>query len=410
MKLIWLYFLAFLLLPIVGEIFVYTAHINISAGNVSVPLIVNNLIFALIMIGTTFFVSNYKFSNRYVPVVFDYGFSKKILIKIVFVYLLIDVIAFALSGYRFLIQHYERGYIRTHLGIFGPLFTLLLGYFSFFLVIYGAVVYKYTMKKDFLIRFLMFTVFVLSVILGLFSGYKAVALSIIIAGVSFVYFNGFSVWKTVLFVVFSFLILIFFTSLVRGENFYNSFYFVLYRMTVMSAYGSVGVWNQFHSPVDFDGFMHLVAGMFGNKAASVILGESQHSVDFLKTSLSRYVTYLVYPNTQGALNGSVNVTVSAFGHAVYLFGKYLYFLYALLMGVLIGVVFRKLKEYFYKGLPFKTSFIAVFFFSVIIPSLNSSGLFGIINIYVIIYLLAVYLISIVMFKKIKRYDLCLCRL
>jgi oligosaccharide repeat unit polymerase len=392
MRLLWLYLGAFLLLPIIGEFVIYLTGLEISAGRVTFDLILNNIIFVIVLIVTVLFISNYKIGRHYIKKVYAYKDTNKIIVKIIILLFFIVLFIFIVSGYKFLFLSEARGDIRISLGFIGPFYTLFLNYIPVLLVTYATILYTYSDKKSKLYKKIII-VFLLLILIGIFSGYKAVAISLMIPGFVVLYFNNFNIKRMFILILFSLILLILFTALVRKMPIIESFSFLIYRLTTMTAYGTVGVWNEFNHAISLNDLLINSASLLGNKMASYILAISQHDIEFLKTSLSRLVTYLVYPDTEGALNGTVNVTVTNFGDAIYLFGKKLYIFYALFVGFIIGITIRYFKIYMQKQLPLKTSMMSVYFFSVIIPSINSGGIFGLFSLVVIINLIITYIIG-----------------
>ena len=392
MRLLWLYLGAFLFLPIIGESVLYLTGLKISAGRVTIDLILNNIIFVVIMIMVALFISNYKVISHQKKEYFSYAYTNKIIVKIIILLFFISLFIFIVSGYNFLFLSEARGDIRVSLGIIGPFYTVFLNYIPVLLVTYASVLYTYTDKKRKLYKKLII-IFLLIVLIGIFSGYKAVAISLMIPGFVVLYFNNFNLKRLFIFILFSLIVLTLFTALVRDMPVIQSFSFLIYRLTTMTAYGTIGAWNEFNDIISLNDLLINSASLLGNKLASYVLAISQHDVEFLKTSLSRLVTYLVYPNTKGALSGTVNITVTNFGDAIYLFGKKLYIFYALFMGLIIGLTIRCFKIYMQKKLPLKTSMMAVYFFSVIIPSINSGGIFTLFSLVVIVNLIITYTIG-----------------
>ncbi len=392
MKLLWLYLGAFLFLPIIGEFVLYFTGLKISAGRVTFDLILNNIIFVVIIIMLILFISNYKVISHQKKEDFYYAYTNKIILKIIILLFFILLFIFIVSGYDFLFLSEARGDIRVKLGLIGPFYTVFLNYIPVLLVIYASVLYTYTDKKRKVYKKLII-IFLLIILIGIFSGYKAVALSLMIPGFVVLYFNNFNLKRLFIFILFSLILLTLFTALVRDMPVIESFSFLIYRLTTMTAYGTIGVWNEFNDIISLNDLLINSASLLGNKLASYVLAISEHDVEFLKTSLSRLITYLVYPDTEGALSGTVNVTVTNFGDAVYLLGKKLYIFYALLIGLIIGLTIRYFKIYMQKKLPLKTSMMGVYLFSVIIPSINSGGIFKLFSLVVIINLIITYTIG-----------------
>jgi len=392
MRLLWLYLAAFLLLPIIGESVIYLTGLEISAGKVTFDLILNNIIFVITIIIVALFISNYKVIRYKKREYYSYKYTNRIMRKIIIILILTTLFIFIVSGYKFLFLSEARGDIRVSLGLLGPFYTVFLNYIPVLLITYASVLYVYTDKKKKLYKKLII-IFLLMILIGIFSGYKAVAISLMIPGFVVLYFDNFNLKRMFVFILFSLLILTLFTALVRDMPIIQSFGFLIYRLTTMTAYGTIGVWNQFNGMISLHDLLINSTALLGNKLASYVLAVSQHDITFLKTSLSRLITYLVYPNVAGALSDTVNVTVTNFGDAIYLCGKNLYLYYALFIGLIIGFTIRGFKIYMQKRLPLKTSMMAVYFFSVIIPSINSGGIFTLFSLVVIVNLVICYLIG-----------------
>ena len=392
MKLLWLYLLAFLVLPIIGEVSLYITGMSITAGIVDLNLIIANIIFVFTVIIVTWLISNIGLKISRQVGYYDYQYTNFIFKKIIILLLFIAIFIFTISGYSILFGGAERGDIRVSLGFLGPFYTVFLNFIPVLLVVYASMLYAYSNYRYKLKKKIIF-IFILLISIGIFSGYKAVALSLMIPGFVMLYFYNFKIKHFFIFIFFAFSILTVFTALVRDIPLEMAFPFLVYRMTTMTAYGTIGVWNEFNNIISFNDFLINLVSIFGNKLSSFILGISQHDVIFLKTSLSRLITYLVYPNTEGALSGTVNVTVTNFGHAIYLLGKSLYVYYALFMGVIIGFTIRYMKIYMGKKLPLKLSIVSVFFFSAIIPSVNSGGIFTLFSLPILVNLIITYFIG-----------------
>jgi hypothetical protein len=401
MNLLYLYLGTFLILPIIGEIVIYMRGITISAGEVELSLIINNIIFLLIIFLTTSLILNYKLKSFKINEYFKYSYSNLILKRIMFILFLITLFIFVTSGYDFLFKSIARGDTRVSLGFIGPFYTVFLNYVPILLITYASIIYVYSFNRNKL-RNKLYLCFLFLLIIGIFSGYKATAISLMIPGFVILYYKSFNFKRLSFFILITLIVLTLFTSLVRDIPITNSFNFLIYRLTTMNAYGTIGAWGQFDNSISLNDFGIYSTSVFGHKLSSYILNVSEQDVLFLKTSLSRFVTYLVYPDTEGALAGTVNVTVTNFGDAIYLFGKQLYVVYALFIGMVIGITLRLFKKYMQRRLPLKLSMISVYFFSVIIPSINSSGLIGLFSLPVIVNLIITYVIG-RYFIQIRRY-------
>ncbi len=393
MKLLWVYLMSFFILPIIGEIILWRSNIHLSAGDSSLLLIIHNTIFVFIILSFVFIIQMYK------PILiikkrnFNYIFAKRVFIHSIIVLTILLIIIFILGGYNIFYGILDRGAIRTSLGILGPLYTLALSYIPVAVIVYVSVVYIHSNKKQQkYLRKKLILIYSFAILLGILSGYKAVAVTLMIPGFVVIYFKGFSIKKLILFFIITIIILVLFTAFVRHIGTSSAFDFFIYRITTMTAYGTIGVWNCFPESASFSDIFINFLGIFGEKISSLLLNISPHEPEFLKTNLSRLITYMVYPDTERALKGSVNITVTNFGHALYICGRQLYYFYAMIMGIIIGLLVRRLKSYISKGYPFHAALTSLYFFSVVIPSINSGGIFMLISFPILVYFILSYLI------------------
>ncbi len=402
MKLLWLYFFAYLLLPIIGEFSILLSGLNISAGGVTSELIFHNIIFSTMIIIISYLLQKYKSTKIFVQTLYNYQYAKRVFNYTIKLFIFFSLIIFILGGYKILLGLASRGEIRTTLGMFGAFYTLILSYLPVVLIVYSSVIYIHlnNIDKRKLKRKLTY-IYSFAIILGLFSGYKAVAITLMIPGFVVLYLNNFGISKAIIFMLLGVVSLTIFTAIVRHEDIISSFYFLIYRMTTMTAYGTVGVWNTYPNGVPITDILINFLGIFGQNISSLVLNLSPHDPDFLKTNLSRLITYKVYPNIDGALAGSVNVTVTNFGHAIYLLGKQFYIFYALIVGIITGLIIRAYRKYIIKGYPLKASLTALYFFAVIIPSINSGGIFILFSFPVLVYFILAYIMLKITLKKVK---------
>ncbi len=393
MRLLWMYLSAFLILPIIGEYVVLVTNKELTAGSVSIDLILHNTIFVVVLLITAFFMQNYKSTKNKITEIFNYQYAKNIFRRSIILLVIITLIIFILGGYQIIFGLADRGSLRITLGIFGPLYTVVLKYLPIAIFVFVSVVYIHLNKQNKKIfqKKLIF-IYSFAIIIGFLSGYKAVAVMLVIPGLTVLYFNNFSIAKIFLFIFSAIVLLTLFTSSVREVGIQEAFMFLVHRATVMTAYGTIGVWNEASNGISLaDGFINFL-GAFGQTLSSYLLGIPSNDPEFLKTNLSRLITYKIYPDTERALSGAVNVTVTNFGHALYILGKNLYVYYAFIMGIIIGLIIRLYKKYIIKGYPLKASLIALYFFAVILPSINSGGIFMLFSLPVFIYFVLIYFV------------------
>ena len=402
MILLWLYLLAYLLLPVIGEIVVYITNEHIYAGEVSINLIYNHFIFVSLLIISAFFIQSYKYKHTNNKILL-YSYSNIYIFNNAIIYLLfIALLIFSTSGYQFLVLGIDRGHIRTSLGVLGPIFTLFLGYIVVAMLIYVSVIYTYLSNYEKKIyRNKVLIIFILVIFISIFSGYKSAIASLMIPMFIVFYFNNLNLKKLLFFITITILLLTLFTSLVRDINLLQAFSFLIHRLTTMTAYGTIGAWNSFDEGANLNDIWINFLGIYGKNISSSLLSLEPNSLEFLKTNLSRLVTYYTYPDAQGALGGTVNVTVTCFGHAIYILGKKLYFIYAILLGIILGIFIRLFRNYVNKADAFRASLVGVWLFSIMLPIFNSGSIFMLFGLFNLIYFILTLLFMIFFRKRIK---------
>jgi len=393
MKLLWLYLLSFLIFPIIGEFIVMRADMIIGSGSANNLLIISNIIFVMLLLVVAYSVQNYKFKKIAIYPKFSYFFAKKVINRSIPLLIFAAVIVFMLAGRDILFRVADRGEIRVSLGMFSILYKWITLYLTPAILLLNSIIYLHlddNSKKG--LKTKMFFLYFLSILVGLLTGYKATFVIITIGGLVVLTYKGLSLKKLFLLCFTIMIGLVFTTIFVRNEsNILIAFNFLINRMTVMAAYGTVGLWNAFPSGAPFSDYLFNFFTIFGNKIASLMTGYSVDSIEFLKINLSRLITYMVYPDTQGALKGTVNVTVTNFGEAIYFFGRQLFIVYALTAGIIIGIIIRKFKKCIMFGLPIKGALFGVYFFTVVISWVNSSSIGTLISLPVAVWLFLTYI-------------------
>lgn len=405
MKLLWIYLLAFLLLPAIGEIIVYSNDIILGeVGTVSIELILYHLIFVFIVIIATYFTSQYKRDSIIIKDEYSQKELENIFFKSIVLMFILTIVLFLMSGYKIIYGLEDRGEIRVNLGVLGPIHTMILSYWPVSILTYTSVLYYHSSKEiQGILRKRLILLYLFPFFIGFLSGYKAVSISLLVPGLVILYLKSFNFFKLLIFSLITIFILTLFTVFVMDYSIYESFNFIIHRATVMSAYGTIGFWNTLGniSASSSDLFADFM-GSFGETIANSLLGFELHSKESLKINLSNLVTYLVYPATDRALAGSVNVTVTAFAHSIYIMGKELFVFYALIMGTIIGLTIKNIKKCITLNMPIKTSLYSLYFFYSIIPALNSGSIYMLFNLPMFVYLTITYFFIVYFIKRTVR--------
>src|SRR5690606_36561431 len=114
--------LAYLVLPIIGEIFIYTTGINLYAGSVDIKLITYNTIHASIIL---LFAYKATIINNFQINIVPHK-PNRIIVRCAIVASIGFAIIFMTSGYKYFILGMSSGDIRISLGIIGIISTWLI--------------------------------------------------------------------------------------------------------------------------------------------------------------------------------------------------------------------------------------------------------------------------------------------
>jgi len=128
--------------------------------------------------------------------------------------------------------------------------------------------------------------------------------------------------------------------------------------------------------------------IFGSNLTTIL----ENTTSFLQFNLSRNATYLVYPDTVGAIKGSVNLTMANFGEALYLFGKDYYYIFEIITGIILGL---SVKYMFYvrgRKVVVYNSLVSTYFIVVILQWVIGGGVGNLISIPNIVYFLLSFLV------------------
>lgn len=383
---------AYLFLPVLGELSLLLTGDQVVAGEVTWELFFNNFIYSTIVYGIIlfFYITNRKNKIGFKPSFKDNRTIKRISIVITF----FCAAMFYFSGYDYLIRGVNRGEIRIEQGLLGFVSKWIMIY-AIPILFYINTVIVYGNKK---ISFLNYYIYLIGSLSAIFTGYKFVLVFCFIP-VLMIFLYDKNILKTCLIVApIVLFVLTITTKFVMGyDSLTDSFNFIIHRMTIMSAFGTIGVWNYYPNGATFSEIIKLTYSFFGNKINSFVFGIDFNSVDVLDTNLSRKITYLVYPSWEKALSGTSNITVTNFGEAIYVLGKN-YWIYAILCGGIFSLFISKLMENINKGNLIISSIILIYITGPLLSWLNSSSIFTIFSFPVLIYVIMSYIMLVVLLR------------
>ncbi len=388
MKIMRLYLMAFLLLPLIGCCMAYFSADAIEGYAVTSDIVIKYTIHTSIIIIIVFLFTRKRIQLESLDNRISLRTAKKILTRVNIVLFLILFIIIYIAGIPVFVHGVNRGVVRSTLGLFGPIYTLLNHYIVIALVILVSVLYilsnyKKQIKKQLILSF------ILVFLCALATGYKSPVVTLLVPGIAFLLYNK-SIFRFVPYALLGVLLLVFTTMMVRDIPFDLAWFFLKHRVFYLTNAGTIGVYYELGNVATWEEISFQFMSIFGKKITTFVTGISEHSVEMTKLKLSTYISYLIYPDTEGVLNGAGNLTVSNFGEAVFFFGKRFYFIYSIFAGLFIGNLLRSINKNIDKGNILKVVLFATFFFSAIIPWINSSDFFGLFGLPTLVYFSMVY--------------------
>ena len=272
--------------------------------------------------------------------------------------------------FQFSFQGVDRGIVRSSIGVWGPLTTYVGRFGMPALLSLSTVLYFYIYDHSKKINRQYVIVVICGILVAIMAGGKA---NIVMMFLPVILQCGGFLKKRYLvtFVLFGALSIVIVGMFQMNMSFAQSVSYNIYRATSLSNMGTLCVWDKFPTG-DPQAYMSLLIGL-GERIISFLFDVDRHSVEFLKFSLPRYITYLYYGNAQGAIDGVVNLTITSFGEAVYWFGRKFYFIASLIFAfvlykISIWVFKTRKKDYLLKNV-----IVSVFFTSLCLGWLNSTS-------------------------------------
>lgn len=311
-----------------------------------------------------------------------------ILERIRIVLIICLIINFALGGV-YIITGIGRGVVRTTLGYFGWLYSFNIRYCMPGLFSIATVFYFYFSDKNKVLRRSYIQIVVISLLIAAMTGYKSAVVTVCFAPL-LQYSQLLNKKKIILFTFLALASITILGVLQRDVDISESLSYNIHRATNLAAFGTIGVWDFF--PNGADEPAKTLWLVLGENLTSIFTGVERRSLEFLDYSLAKKITYQYYADYEGAILGTVNLTVTSFGEAVFWFGRKYYFLFSIMIGFIVYfMTLRVFKTRSYRNI-IRNTMYTIYFTSVFVPWTNSATVANLFGITTLFYLMLLYLI------------------
>jgi hypothetical protein len=308
--------------------------------------------------------------------------------RLLFAAVISFIFIFVFSGFDIVFGNLDRGEVRVQLGYIGPIFTFVV---KFLLpsIVFGVVIIScFGSQRNFQVKH--FLIYIIVFLASFITGYKSIAIIVFIPALCFWLGNA-SVKRALIIVVFSILTATVSKNLLSsqdGGTLFDSLLYMYARTTIVAAYGVVGAWD-YTNIQTVDVIPIILFTIFGSHLSSLGLNAVDYHTTQSVGDYAKLVTIQYYPNTDGAEEGTVNLTITLFGELV----GYSHTYWPIGFAVFITIVFftiKLMRRYFISGRLVNGIFLFLLVLMVFLPIVNSSGLFSIVSLPVIIYAIATY--------------------
>ncbi len=389
MKIIFGFLSLYLIMPYLG-LFTFSEHEKNLFGDIDNYFIVSYTIHLLIIFMLVLiilyktnlkkdYISQKFISNKKINSIFN----KSILFLIIALFFQL----FVYGGINILLGKIGRGDFRTTLGFLGFFYNFFTMFLPAGIIVISSIYYKISNRQK-LFKRKLFIIYFLGLLIGVLTGFKFTALLILSAGL--VQVDRFIKMKYLITLGIFFLFLMSFSAyyFMRLEP-EVALQYIFARATSVALEGTVGIWNLFPDG-GTDSWMALMYA-FGNKISSLLTGYNTDSIDFLKINITRLIGYLTYPKANEALSGAFNLTVTNFGEGVYYFGKYYYFIFSIITGLILGITIKIYYKTIDVNSIIKNTMLTIYMMLVVFPWLMGGVIGNLFGIPTFIYMLLLYL-------------------
>ena len=297
--------------------------------------------FIIIVVGSILCVNYYKKKKKWWGDYKDLNYINTMK-QIMIVCIVLTLITFLTYG-KAILSGTDRGEVRASVGGLGWLATFSQGYGMRSILALSTIYFFYLSINKSLIVKQYIIILCCGLFGGIMSGGKA---NIIIAMLPVLLQSSeFLNYKKIIVIGLGGVLSVFIIGMVQmNMSFEESVIYNIFRATDLASYGSMCMWDKYPKGAEHPYFV-LMTSTLGENITSILTGIERHSVEFLKYSFSRFITYEYYKNYIGAVEGTVNLTVTPLGEGVFWFGRNFFFIVSL-----IGLsVFRIIVNGYYSS-------------------------------------------------------------
>lgn len=327
------------------------------------------------------FLTRSDFVIYYHPL--DKVVTRKYLNRILVVSLLSFCFVLIFSGIDILTGKYHRGEIRTQLGFVGPIFTFIIK-FVLPSIVFGTVLIDiYAIEKRY--RLKQWLIYALVAATCFITGYKALMILVFMPAFSYLLCKVSSV-RYLLLAASAITVATVSDFMFHGTegSLLESLAYVYARSTIVAAYGVLGAWD-FTVVSNFEAVPAVIFAVLGSSLSVVVLKLFDYQTSQVVGDYGKLVTMQYYPDTQAAEEGTVNLTITLFGELVS-YSRTFWLLGFIVFVLVVYLTIKYMRKRFSSGQLSLGVLAYLIILMVFLPIINSSGLFSIVSIPVMIYI------------------------
>lgn len=252
---------------------------------------------------------------------------------------LFAIIFFVFYG-RLIFSGLHRGNIRVGVGGVGWLVTYVSLYGTFSLMSLTCIYYFYLSPQKKKIKKYFYYIISIGILMGLMKGGKINVVYIMLP-ILLQCGELLNVKKLIAIGILGVLSIILIGTKQMDMSFSQSITYNIYRATNLELFGSFCAWDKYPRGANKP-YLTFINASLGENLTAAIFGIDRHSREFLNYSVSRKLTYDYYGDSEGAVAGTTNITITPVGEGVFWFGRKFYFIVSILGALTISIIIRKL--------------------------------------------------------------------